>query len=73
MEDIAMMTIKKPKYKKTALTQEELHIQVGEMRMKYEGLYPKFNVNISIEPDPNNIKFDGRVKEFNCQAVIEAF
>jgi hypothetical protein len=64
------MKIRKPKYKKCVLSPEELSIEISQMKQKYQDLYPAFTVDINVDPNPSSTLFDGRLKEFSCQAEI---
>jgi hypothetical protein len=66
------MLIKKPKYKKCVTSEDDLEVLTNQMKEKYQSSYPDFIVEISIEPDPKLVKFDGLVKEFTCQAKIQS-
>jgi hypothetical protein len=66
-----LLLIKKPKYKKYVISEDELEVLVNQMKEKYESSYPNFKIEISIEPDPKLVKFDGLIKEFTCQAKLQ--
>jgi hypothetical protein len=70
MEEKNAMVIRKPKYMKCFISETELTAEIGQMKQKYEKLYPNYRVDILIEPEPRFVVFDGISKEFICQAVI---
>lgn len=50
---------------------DELDKLTKEIEQKYQKSYPGSIISIKIEPEPELIVFDGLMKEFSYQAIIE--
>lgn len=65
-----MRVIKKPPYKRYACSPEDIKKQLEQIDENYRCLNPEAEINIEVNPNPENVVFDGTQKEFQVNTSI---